>query len=161
MYTLHTSPCFGNDYLDTFDNLYLQGLSSILNIDLKDRQWLQASLPVKAGGLGIRSASSLALPAFLASAAGSSSLALQILPSHLCTNGDPKVGLALSASSATSQQSPAPVDTAAFKQKSWDSIIIQKTQDSLLSESQSDYDSARLHAAFSKGSCDWLNAVPL
>jgi len=79
----------------------------------------------------MRGASSLALPAFLASAAGSSSLALQILPSHLRTNGDPLVDLPLSAWSATSQQSSAPVDTAALKQKSWDSSIVQKTQDSL------------------------------
>jgi len=37
---------------------------------LNDDQWMQASLPIKMGGLGIRRVSSLALPAFLASAAG-------------------------------------------------------------------------------------------
>ena len=42
------------------------GLSKILNIDLYDFQWTQASLPVQMGGLGVRSASMLASSAFLA-----------------------------------------------------------------------------------------------
>ena len=32
-------------------------------------QWIQASLPIKEGGLGVKRVASLALPAFLASAA--------------------------------------------------------------------------------------------
>jgi len=40
---------------------------------------LQASLPIKHGGLGIRQVRSLALPAFLASAASTSDLQSQIL----------------------------------------------------------------------------------
>lgn len=43
---------------------------SILNVSLSDSQKLQASLPGKADGLGIHQVSSLVLPAFLASAAG-------------------------------------------------------------------------------------------
>ena len=38
--------------------------------DLTDIQWIQASLPVKNGGLGVRRVSSLAPSAFLASAVG-------------------------------------------------------------------------------------------
>jgi len=40
-----------------------------LRVYLSDTQLLQASLQVKDGGLGVRRVSSLALPAFLASAA--------------------------------------------------------------------------------------------
>ena len=47
--------------------------------DLSDIQWTQASLPVKDGGLGVRRVSSLALPAFLASAASILSLQVDIL----------------------------------------------------------------------------------
>ena len=36
------------------------GLTSILNVDLSENQWTQASLPVGDGGLGIRSAQMLA-----------------------------------------------------------------------------------------------------
>jgi len=42
-------------------------------------QWLQASLPLKEGGLGVRRVASLALPAFLASAASTLSLQALIL----------------------------------------------------------------------------------
>jgi len=46
---------------------------------MSDSQWLQASLPIKSGGLGIRRVSSLALPAFLASAATTILLQNEIL----------------------------------------------------------------------------------
>jgi len=46
---------------------------------LSNSQWLQASLPIKLGGLGIRRVSSLALPAFLASAASTCLLQDEIL----------------------------------------------------------------------------------
>jgi len=48
-------------------------------------QWTQASLPVKMCGLGIQKASSLALPAFLASAASTLHLQTLILTSILVT----------------------------------------------------------------------------
>jgi len=44
-------------------------LSTIANYNLDDAAWDQASLPVKEGGLGIRSVAVLAPSAFLASAA--------------------------------------------------------------------------------------------
>ena len=44
-----------------------------------DLQWIQASLPVTDGGLGVRRVTSLALPAFLASAASTLSLQDDIL----------------------------------------------------------------------------------
>jgi Reverse transcriptase (RNA-dependent DNA polymerase) len=55
--------------LQTFDDLLKSGVQQIANSDLSATQWIQASLPIKDGGLGIRRVSSLALSAFLASAA--------------------------------------------------------------------------------------------
>ena len=72
LYTLRTADCSDNTLLATFDNVLRSGLSSILNVDLSDIQWLQASLAVRHGGLGIRSAQMLAPSAFLASAASTS-----------------------------------------------------------------------------------------
>jgi len=161
MYILRTSPCFDNDKLNLFDDFCRQGISSIVNVSLNDIQWSQVSLPVNAGGLGIRKASDIALPAYLASAVGSSSLMLQILPSHLRSTNDPTRDLALAAWSLASDFSPAPPETVAFKQKSWDRIIVTKTQDHLLANATDDYDKARLRATFSKNSGDWLNAIPL
>jgi len=51
----------------------------ITNSYLTDTQWLQASLPIKDGGLGVKSVSSLALPAFLASAAGTALLQTEMM----------------------------------------------------------------------------------
>ena len=60
------------------------GLSTILNVDLSGDQWLQASLPVRDGGLGIRSAVMLAPSAFLASAAGTTELPRCYMSNFYC-----------------------------------------------------------------------------
>jgi len=49
-----------------------QAIQRIANSVLSDLQWIHSSLPVRDGGLGVRRVSSLALPAFLASAASTS-----------------------------------------------------------------------------------------
>ena len=60
----------------------------IIRCDLLAIQWLQASLPVKDGGLGVRRVSSLALPAFLASAASTLSLKADILADCAWSDND-------------------------------------------------------------------------
>ena len=52
-------------------------------ISESDPSWTQSTLPVRHGGLGIRSAVQLAPSAFLASAAASSGLAHLILPANM------------------------------------------------------------------------------
>src|SRR5688572_23580971 len=84
MHTLRASPCVGNSALTEFDSLQRKGLFMITNSNLSDIQWLQASHPVKDGGLGFRRVASLASPAFLASAA--SSVALQDLIFSRCNS---------------------------------------------------------------------------
>ena len=54
-------------------------LRQILNVDIDDHQWDQASLSVKFGSLGIRKPSHVAPSTFLASVAGTSSLVSSIL----------------------------------------------------------------------------------
>ena len=75
MHLLRYSSCCGHPLLKKLDNLQRSNICHIANVDLSDIQWIQAILPVKAGGLGIRRTSSLASPAFLASY--SSTVALQ------------------------------------------------------------------------------------
>ena len=78
-HTLRSSPCAGRAELTRFYTLLRSALSEICNISLTDDQWLQASLPVRADGLGIRRVSSLATPAFIASAVGTRNLQDQTL----------------------------------------------------------------------------------
>ena len=80
LYLLRTSPCFCSAIMDSLDSVQRHLLESICYVHLSDNAWLQASLPVKSGGLGIRSFATLAPSAFLASAAGSSDLTKAILP---------------------------------------------------------------------------------
>ena len=80
LYLLRTSECGDNALLDQFDTILRKGLTEILNVDLSDDQWLQASLPVRDGGLGIRSVRMLAPSAFLASAASTLLLQQSIFP---------------------------------------------------------------------------------
>jgi hypothetical protein len=82
LYTLRCSPCAGHPSLARFDDILRSGLNKIIKMQLTDDQWLQASLPVKDGGLGVCRVSSLAPSAFLASAA--STQTLQDLMLHSC-----------------------------------------------------------------------------
>ena len=79
IHILRSTPCHGHQLLENYDELLRAGIERILNVSLTDEQWTLASLPIRMGGLGIRRASSLALSAFLASAAGSLPIQSSIL----------------------------------------------------------------------------------
>ena len=77
------APSVDNPALELFDGHLRSALSRISNTNISDTQWLQASLPIKHGGLGIRQVRSLALPAFFASAASTSDLQSPVSYTHL------------------------------------------------------------------------------
>jgi len=83
MYTLRTSPFTDSNELFRYDETIQSTLSSTMNIELTESGWRQAVLPVRWGGLGIRSSVQLAPSAFMASTAGSASLLLRILLQRL------------------------------------------------------------------------------
>ena len=90
LYILRTSTCFLSPSLQEYDNLLRSTVSSIVNIHFEDPAWSQAILPVRSGGLGIRSAVQLAPSAFLASVTACSELITHILPPHLsCSTSTP------------------------------------------------------------------------
>ena len=80
LYLLRTSPSFLSPSLKVYDDVLRSIMGTIANTCLEDNAWNQASLPVKADGLGIRSAVQLAPSAFLSSAAASADLVRHILP---------------------------------------------------------------------------------
>jgi len=88
LYLLRTSQCSDNPLLRQIDEILRTGLITILNVDINSDQWLQASLPVRDGGLGIRSAEMLAPSAYLASAASTLLLQQSILPDSIWMQGD-------------------------------------------------------------------------
>ena len=83
LYILRTAPCFISDKLHTFDNSLQSILSDILNVNLaSDSAWVQASLPVRIGNIGIRQTTQLASSAYLASATGCLEMIQKVLPTH-------------------------------------------------------------------------------
>ena len=71
LYFLRTSPWFlQNGLLERFDKLKRKSLRKVTNMKMDNNQFLQAVLLAAKGGLAVSSARLLALPAFLASAAG-------------------------------------------------------------------------------------------
>ena len=162
LYSLRTSPCFSSPALASYDDELRSILSSLTNtcLDESSSAWTQATLLVSYGGLGIRSAVQLAPSAFLASAAGSSDLIHQILPSHLRDSPIPNYDDALT-SWAQGHDQPPPDAPASHQQKSWDTTRVRATADSLLDNAPDDMSRARLLAASSKEAGAWLNALPI
>src|SRR6218665_913023 len=88
LHTLRCCPCADHPELTQYDVELGSGLSMIINLPLTDKAWIEASLQIKRGGLGIRSVTSLALPAFLASAASTDSLQAIMLGDAVSTKDE-------------------------------------------------------------------------
>ena len=158
-YTLRVSPCFGHSSLAKFDDILRRAICSIVNVNISDAQWLQASLPVRFGGLGVRSVISLAPSAYLASAAGTSELQASIL-SDVVPGIDPHVTSAQALWSSLSKLH-IPSGLVARIQKCWDDRITESVHCSLLESTSNGQDKARLLAVSAPHSGDWLKALPL
>jgi hypothetical protein len=164
LYILRTAPSYISPLLATFDSIQRKLLESICNINLSDQGWLQASLPINSGGLGIRGTVLLAPSAFLASAAGSASLSRAILPIQF----DPVWPSESTLSAIQHWKSLAegvvesPSGNSAIKQKAWDTPLVDGQFALLLSLSSANPAAkARLLAAQQKESGAWLTAPPL
>ena len=160
LYVLRASPCFlASSLLSDLDDIQRSLLEAICNVSLNDVAWRQASLPISAGGLGIRRFAMLATSAFLASAAGSSLLSQEILPPSLANTTCPFVE---EAQTLWSQGQPAdpPSGADASKQKIWDSAHIEAEYSSLLSTAD-ELSRGRLLASRRKEAGVWLCAPPV
>jgi len=80
VYLLRTSPCSTSAETTHLDEVIKSALSSLLNVKLGEETWAQASLPVRWGGIGVRSTVDLAPSAFLSSMHAASSLMQLLLP---------------------------------------------------------------------------------
>ena len=160
-YMLRTAPCFLSSHLKSFDDILRSTLSSIMNIHLdSESSWLQASLPVKAGGIGIRRATQQAPSAFLASAAGCSSIVRQILPLHFIESADACTKAALAVWREDHSHPPLP-HPSSCSQRAWDTPKIKATVDIMLESAANDLTKVRLLAISCPESGAWLNALPL
>jgi hypothetical protein len=157
LHLLRCSPCVSHPDLLTFDSLLRAAVEHITNSSLTDTQWLQASLPVKDGGLGVRRVSSLALPAFLSSAASTLTLQTAILTN--CSLPD-YVFLQqyLTLWSSSFGQLP---ESLPLKQVFWDRPGVELDHALVESALTNSYQRASFHAAAARHSGDWLFALPI
>ena len=119
LYSLRTSDCHDHPLLTRFDTILRAGLSLLLNVDFDDTQWLQASLPVRNGGIGLRTASTLATSAFLASAAFIEALKQAIFPPSHSNVADETRNSAADVWTSLSSSAP-PEPCFQCIQKAWD-----------------------------------------
>ena len=158
-HVLRTSPCHGHPALLEIDNLLRTGLCGVVNCLLSDTQWIQARLPVRDGGLGVRDVTSLAIPAFLASAASTRGLQDAILSA---VSTPPDTFVSEYVAEWTSRFSvAAPVDLIASRQSAWSALYIQADKAAVLESATDSYSQARVLAVSAPHSSDWLHALPI
>jgi hypothetical protein len=157
-YLLRTAPCFTTKATERFDELVIDTISSCLNISLNSSERTQVSLPVRWGGLGLRSASDLAPSCFLSSLAASSGLLHILLPLQILVSSAEDKELAFDRWKALGGPVPPP-SPGDGSQKLWDDSICESRFNSLLADA-SDTGKARLLAGRAEGSGSWLHAIP-
>ena len=138
MHVLRCSPCFDHHLLQEHDTVLRDVLSAIVNIHMSDIHWLQASILVKSGGLGIRRAVSLALPAFSASAVATSDHQSVILSRGIQTV-DKEVELVRSLWCSLTTTSTL-VGSLQTSQRAWNAPMVVHDYQTLLDNATSDID---------------------
>jgi hypothetical protein len=134
----------------------------VLNIQLTDEAWEQATLPTSSGGIGVRKASQVALPAFLSSVVSSQPLVTELLPGRLhtiCGTDDPLFIAAVSEWQCRTDTT-AVQPTFHATQKGWDKTLVEVQESKVLSAAHDQADKARLIAAAASHSGAFLHVRP-
>ena len=156
LFTLRSAPCYAlTSSLQNFDEIVRCAAESICNVIFDGPGWSQATLPVSLGGIGLRCASDLALPAYASSIHASQSLSNEILHNL----PEFSVDHAVSDTMAVWQDIGLDIPVNKCKQRSWDMpLCISK-----VGKVKEDLDQHRLAcfaAASQPYSGAWLNAIP-
>ena len=161
LYILRTFPCHGNRLLTEIDLRMKACIESITNCRFDDPTFRQASLPIKLGGLGVRRAEDLALPAFISSSLKCSAMVDQLLSQ---ADSDPfrsSVSDAITAWKAQDSRLAEPLAKAQYQQKSWDLPLAKLHLADLIGSATDSSNRGRLLAVSSPHAGAWLNAVPI
>ena len=160
-YFLRSAPCFKNpQMLEEYDLVLQDCVQKIINVRLDEEKCLQSSLPVKFGGLGVRRATDLALPAFLASAHGVQA-GVKALLGDLVSDV-PYLALEEAEETWKARISNSDlVPTNKWSQKEWDEILYGHIYKGLLDAQTVPSEKARLLAIASEEASNWLNAIPV
>jgi hypothetical protein len=159
---MRASPCSGHAALQKFDDLLRECVCAITNSDLTEVQLIQASLPVKNGGLIVRRLSSLAPSAFLASAAGTRDLQDMILRKCDASRNSAVSNVLEQWTIAHGLADVLPPDgSSSAIQLEWDKPSIAADLAKLNASLPERHHQARLLAVSAPHSGDWLHALPI
>ena len=106
--------------LQDFDETMRRTLCKIVNIELPEDSWVQATLPIAMGGIGLRCATHVALPAFLASTASSSRLVRTLLESFDSAESDRWSEATTAWKALADTEAAPPNEEQICSQRSWD-----------------------------------------
>ncbi|XP_035711494.1 uncharacterized protein LOC118436923 [Folsomia candida] len=159
IYFLRCAPTWRRfDALTLYDAKLKESMEGILNCSLSPQSWLQSSLPVGDGGLGVRHAVDVAIPCFLASAYSVLPLVERLLPPYL--HGT--VTALQEGEEGWNPMGPAefpPPEVRGF-QASWEVPQQEAAINHLRNRASTPEDKARLLAMGQLHVGAWLNAVP-
>ena len=160
-YALRTSPLYMcMSALQNIDNIVRTTATKCINVDLSGVCWDQASLPIRLGGLGIRSVANLSLPCYIASLNSSSSLVGQIYGADSDRSDQGALNRAIHQFQLKYGNDELPEGESASLQRTWDDIAASNVfQDILRSSNQ--VHRARLLAASTPYAGAWLNTTPI
>lgn len=162
-YVLRTAPCHSSACLKSLDLQLRTILSKVLDMSFESESaWLQATLPVKYGGIGVCCATNLASSLFLSSYYGVLDLVHRILPPGLCGTSCPALDSSLEEWRSGSDQPP-PSSPTNKKVKAWDNPRAEKLYKSLLENVHvpDNRSRARLLSVATQELGAWLHALPI
>ena len=162
-YLLRSAPVFkARHTLRTTDETVRSTLEAVSNVVISPEAWEQASLPVKLGGLGIRSVEALALPSYIASLHAALPLISSICPG--VTDDKPSASLETAVCAFLEHtgldRHQLPGGDLAGNQRDWDTLAATVVRDRLLN-SANQVHRARLLAASQPHTAAWIQAVPV
>ena len=144
--------------LQNYDEIIRRSLIDILNIQLMDSAWNQATLPVAKGGLGLRPALEVALSGFMSSVSASEKLVKDLIPSQNSVLNQ-HFELAVHKWKELSGLGTLPQNK--IFQSEWDKGLYEKRYENLLQNTLEDSEKARILSVSSESASDWLHAVPI
>ena len=155
LHILGSSPCFNYpELLAKYNDILYSSLERIGNIRLDTDARKQASLPAALGGLGLGSASVLAVCGYLSSVGSSSRLCSEILNKPF---SDPLYEGALSQWYELSGSTTIPENNF---QKSWSDPVYRTRLNNLITDIPDDISRIRLKSFEGKLQSAWLTALP-
>ena len=155
-----TPPAVAQIQLERFDSGQRQCLQMILGSSISDQSWIQATLPMRMGGLGLREATRTAPAAFLGSCRSTRSLAFHLI------SRDPQ-GLSLPDSTLVGEDAAIREFNSLFEssvEENYSQHDLQNVLDNALTNhimaNSSLRDQARLNTVRTPHAGSWLRAIP-